>query len=150
MLYKLSNPYRTQRNNRIGPTQTCQVTSMIMALEASGIAFEYPKDEQPEDYLARLLKKARMENSEGECSDNLFLFFLLLPLRVFFTSTPATCVFWHLLSLRVFLASTLATCFLTKFTSKTRNFWLVAFRLRVFSLTPATCFLTKFTSKTRN
>lgn len=55
MLHKLSNPYRTQRNNRIDPAQTCQVTSMIMALEASGIAFDYPKDEQPEDYLARLL-----------------------------------------------------------------------------------------------
>lgn len=55
MLYKLSNPYRTQRNNLIDPTQTCQVTSMIMALEASGISFEYPKNEQPEDYLARLL-----------------------------------------------------------------------------------------------
>ncbi len=55
MLYRLSNSYRTQRNNRIDPAQTCQVTSMIMAIEASGISFEYPKEEQPEDYLARLL-----------------------------------------------------------------------------------------------
>ena len=57
MLYKLSNPYHTQRNNRIDPAQTCQVTSMVMALEASGIPFDYPESEQPEDYLAMLLNE---------------------------------------------------------------------------------------------
>lgn len=55
MLYKLTNPYHTQRNNRIDPTQTCQVTSMIMGLKASGIPFDCPESEQPEDYLARIL-----------------------------------------------------------------------------------------------
>lgn len=55
MLYKLTNPYHTQRNNRIDPTQTCQVTSMIMALKASGIPFDCPESEQPEDYLTLLL-----------------------------------------------------------------------------------------------
>lgn len=55
MLYKLQNDYHTQRNNRIDPTQTCQVTAMIMGLKASGIPFDYPSNEQPEDYLAKIL-----------------------------------------------------------------------------------------------
>lgn len=57
MLYKLDNPYHTQRNNRIEPSKTCQVTAMVMALKASGIPFEHPAGEQPEDYLARLLEE---------------------------------------------------------------------------------------------
>jgi hypothetical protein len=55
MLYKLENDYHTQRNNAIEPTRTCNVTSMIMALKATGIQFESPEGMQPEDYLASLL-----------------------------------------------------------------------------------------------
>lgn len=55
MIYRLTNEYRTQRNNRIAPTETCQVTATIMALEASGIGFECPDGVQPEDYLAGIL-----------------------------------------------------------------------------------------------
>lgn len=55
MLYKLANDYHTQRNNAIDPAQTCNVTSTIMALKATGIQFESPEGIQPEDYLASLL-----------------------------------------------------------------------------------------------
>jgi len=47
--------YLTQLNNKISPHSTCNVTSAIMALYASRIGFDYPKDMQPEDYLASIL-----------------------------------------------------------------------------------------------
>jgi hypothetical protein len=61
VVYRLSNEYRSQRNNAIAPEGTCQVTAAIMALEATGIGFEYPKDVQPEDHLATLLDSPEAE-----------------------------------------------------------------------------------------
>ncbi|OHD25601.1 MAG: hypothetical protein A2Y38_00280 [Spirochaetes bacterium GWB1_59_5] len=55
MLYKLLNDYHTQRNNAIDPGQSCNVTSMIMALAATGIPFKSPEGIQPEDHLSALL-----------------------------------------------------------------------------------------------
>ncbi len=55
MLYKLLNDYHSQRNNAIAPGRTCNVTSMVMALKATGIPFESPEGIQPEDHLASLL-----------------------------------------------------------------------------------------------
>lgn len=55
MVYKLIQPYHTQRNNAIDPHATCQVTAAIMALRASGIPFIHPRDTQPEDHLAQIL-----------------------------------------------------------------------------------------------
>lgn len=47
--------YYTQRNNRFYPYGTCNTTSMIQALEASGIPFDYPEGVQPEDHLTQIL-----------------------------------------------------------------------------------------------
>jgi hypothetical protein len=55
VVYKLSNPYHSQRNNAIDPAGTCQVTAAIMALRATGIPFDYPSGIQPEDHLAEIL-----------------------------------------------------------------------------------------------
>lgn len=55
MIYKLSNPYHTQRNNAIAAAETCQVTSVVMALRATGIEFAFPEGTQPEDHLAQIL-----------------------------------------------------------------------------------------------
>lgn len=55
MVYRLSNEFRSQRDNAVAPGGTCQVTAAIMALEATGIGFEYPNGVQPEDHLASLL-----------------------------------------------------------------------------------------------
>lgn len=46
--------YHSQRNNNFVPIDSCQTTSAIMALKASGIDFDYPKDMQPEDYLTSI------------------------------------------------------------------------------------------------
>jgi hypothetical protein len=55
VVYKLSNPYHTQRNNAFDPADTCQVTAAVMALRATGIEFSFPSDVQPEDHLAHIL-----------------------------------------------------------------------------------------------
>ena len=55
MVYKLSNPYHTQRNNERDPAETCQVTAAVMALRATGIPFASPAEMQPEDYLSVIL-----------------------------------------------------------------------------------------------
>lgn len=56
MIYLLTNPYHSQRNNVRSPAETCQVTAAVMALRASGISFTYPAaGMQPEDYLAEIL-----------------------------------------------------------------------------------------------
>ena len=46
----------TQRNNRIKPYSSCNVTSFINALKCSDIDFYYPKDMQPEDYFMKLMQ----------------------------------------------------------------------------------------------
>lgn len=46
--------YHTQRNNRIDPVNTCNVTAMVNALKASKVKLPVTK-EQPEDYLAQIL-----------------------------------------------------------------------------------------------
>jgi hypothetical protein len=47
--------FHTQRNNLIDPANTCNVTSMINALRATGIAMPSGIQGQPEDALARIL-----------------------------------------------------------------------------------------------
>lgn len=58
MIINLSenNPYYDQRNNTMYPNGACNVTSMICALDASGITYEYPETMQPEDYLMQILE----------------------------------------------------------------------------------------------
>lgn len=47
--------FHTQRNNAIDPANTCNVTSMINALEATGIPLPVNVQGQAEDALARIL-----------------------------------------------------------------------------------------------
>jgi len=47
--------FHTQRNNKIDPAETCNVTAMINALLATGIDVPAPEGVQPEDHLAWLL-----------------------------------------------------------------------------------------------
>lgn len=54
MIYRLTNPYHTQRNNRHFPASTCNTTAMVMALLGSGVEFSVPPGVQPEDYLTEL------------------------------------------------------------------------------------------------
>jgi len=54
ILIALKDDYHTQRNNLIDPTDTCNVTSMINALKASGIRIPVTEG-QPEDTLAKIL-----------------------------------------------------------------------------------------------
>ena len=60
MFYKinlsLSEEYYSQRNNKILPYSTCGETAMINGLVASKISFNYPKDQQPEDYLTSIIR----------------------------------------------------------------------------------------------
>lgn len=49
-------PYRPQWDNTIDPGGTCNVTSMVHALEICGIMYSHPDGMQPEDYLAKLLE----------------------------------------------------------------------------------------------
>lgn len=49
------NDYHTQRNNQVIPLTSCNTTSAIMALKASGISFHFPVGMQPEDHLSELL-----------------------------------------------------------------------------------------------
>jgi hypothetical protein len=51
--------YHTQRNNLLIPHQSCNTTSMVMALKQAGLIFDHPEKEQPEDYLTRFLRKKR-------------------------------------------------------------------------------------------
>ena len=51
-----SIPYRPQWDNTLYPASTCNTTSMVHALEVSGIPFTYPEDMQPEDYLTNILE----------------------------------------------------------------------------------------------
>ncbi len=49
-------PYYSQRNNKFYPASTCNTTSMIVALLASGIQFEVPEETQAEDHLTQILE----------------------------------------------------------------------------------------------
>lgn len=49
-------PYRPQWDNAIDPSGTCNVTSMVNALEVGNFEFQAPEGMQPEDYLATLLE----------------------------------------------------------------------------------------------
>ncbi len=64
MRYLLNNPYHTQRNNKIAPASTCNVTAMIMALRSSGVEFVVPVDTQPEDHLAELLNSETVKTKQ--------------------------------------------------------------------------------------
>jgi hypothetical protein len=45
----------SQRNNLVKPFESCNVTSMVMALSYLGYAFPKGKYEQPEDNLRRFI-----------------------------------------------------------------------------------------------
>lgn len=55
LLIAQKDDFHTQRNNLIDPAYTCNVTSMINALKASGIKLPATPG-QPEDYLAQILE----------------------------------------------------------------------------------------------
>ena len=46
----------SQLNNEFIPMGSCNVTSAVMALKASNIPFDYPKNQRPSDYLYQLLQ----------------------------------------------------------------------------------------------
>ncbi len=48
--------YHSQLNNKKHPLSTCNTTSMVNALKASGIKFACPLGLQPEDHLSALLE----------------------------------------------------------------------------------------------
>ncbi len=49
--------YHTQRNNKVDPQGTCNVTSYVMASKRAGAMFEVPVGMQAEDYFAGYLKR---------------------------------------------------------------------------------------------
>lgn len=59
--------YYTQRNNRISPLVSCNVTSMIQAADILGFSNKFPNDPkytQPEDALRYLIENARENPTE--------------------------------------------------------------------------------------
>jgi len=51
----IKDEYHTQINNKLIPLQACNVTSYVMFGKYNHCLFDYPKDQQPEDYFMSVM-----------------------------------------------------------------------------------------------